>query len=820
MGTRLKIKQNDFSHGMQGDTRKQNLIGQTEVLGASMIKHFDVYEDSSKLSPNPSFERWNTVAEEDFGIVALSSDYGNEKAIGLGKAFDNWADINYSYRLLLTPDTAGSNIDYTFIDLSYLGSDFWDNVSADGSEIRVYPTDHDYQISTHLYQFDKVANEGYLFVDLFSTQNVYMYFGGLDIVSEGEIKIKQFFSDGLTDAFTLDGNVDDYVGNLPLDESGVNYTTGLVVPQGITDCSPDSAFASSSASFSASFYYKWDGAAQTTLFNYYSQATLNINASGVLRFESADMADSNDDFNLSASSSLVSGNWYYINITVSEDEYVGIFIDGVQVANQLVDSGLIVNGGQPYTINTNNSVVQMFTLQESSGKTVAQNEAEGLMHRTDFWTPGTLETVADVTLNPSGVAVYSKGFAGTEWALEYYAGKPVADASSELEPVQGFIEYTGSQSNRYIFQTLNTSEGRVYGSLGAYSITTPRLENFGITAQLEDLSTPEQPMLPSSSYAIDKEYYVGYGGIINGFNTTDRWVQGVYDPFGSGSVTAPYGYSLAIAGTRDGVGYIEIWDLTKLDADTVIKTGIGDVKTIVSEAGTLITVHDLYIDNVNLSRGEPSLNFKIWLGGDEVEDLQIFKYATRTEPSYETWQGFVHQKVVQINNASAFYAEPASDQAGMWAIGKTGGNIAITIPYDTATYGYLAGYTVAGNNMMFVNTDNEIYRVNTSGTFTATSVFESLEINAGIRGIEKDLVAVEVVLSDDPGDQVVTVSYSVDGGAYETIGTCTDKVTEFTLANGEPFSSFNEVKIKITSTNGDVDILEYSLLVEYEEELL
>jgi hypothetical protein len=821
MGNRITIKQNNFSNGMQGDTRKQNLIGQTEVLGASMIKHFDIYEDASKLSPNPSFERWNTESEEDFGIVALGSDYTNEKVIGLGKAFDNWADINYSYRVLLTPDTSSSNIDYTFIDLSYFGSDFWDNVSDDGSEIRVYPTDHDYQISTHLYQFDKVANEGYLFIDLHSTQDVYMYFGNVEVSSEGEIKIKQFFSDNLSDAFTLDGNLDNYVGNIALDDSSVSYATGLVLPEGISNSTPQSAFSSSSPSFSTSFYYKWDGVSQASLFNYRSQASLSINGSGILNFESTDMFDPADDFDLDSSTALVSGNWYYINITVNEDDYAGIFIDGVQVANQDIDSGLAEESGQPYSINTGGSVMQLLTVQEgASGKTVSENEVEGLMHRTDFWTMGSLQVVGDVTLNKSGVAVYSKDFSGTDWSLEYFSGKPVADSSSELEPIEGFIEYTGDSSNKYIFQTLDTSEDKVYGSIGGYSVTNTVLESFGMTAKYEDLLTPEQNMLPSSSYAIDKEYYVGYGGIINGFNSTDKWIQEVYNPFGKGNVAVPYGYSLAIAGTRDGVGYIEIWDLTNSDPTTVIKTGIGNIKTIVNEAGKIITVNDLYLDNENLSLGSPSLNFKVWNGGDEVEEMQIFKYETRSKPLYETWQGFVHQKVVQIKNASTFYAEPSDDQTGMWAIGKTGGNIAISIPYDTSQYGYIVSYSVIGNNVIIVNTDNEIYRVNTEGTYSNTSVFESLEINAGVRGIEKDLVAVEVVLSDDPGDQVVTISYSVDGGDYETIGTCDAKVTEFTLADGEPFSSFNEVKIKITSTNGDVDILEYSLLVEYEEELL
>ena len=53
---------------------------------------------------------------------------------GLGEGLDNWIGHDWTYRIQLTPAETTA-VDYVFIDLSNLGSDFWDNVKSDGSGV-------------------------------------------------------------------------------------------------------------------------------------------------------------------------------------------------------------------------------------------------------------------------------------------------------------------------------------------------------------------------------------------------------------------------------------------------------------------------------------------------------------------------------------------------------------------------------------------------------------------------------------------------------------------------------------------------------------
>lgn len=819
MGTRLKITQNDFSHGMQGEERNKNLVGQTQVFGASLVKHFDIYQDNNALAPNPSFEKWNTTAEEKLGIVALDADYDNNIVVGLGSAISNWSDINSQYRIKLEPQTLSESIDYTIVDLSILGNDFWDVVKADGSDVRVYTTDNEVNTRTIITKFDKVAKTGYALCNLHTTSDLHVYFGSSDLEKQAE-DFNNFFNNSVDFAYTLDGTVQDFSGNNYFLDRTPAFVSGNILDQALGNQYQDTdAFVKPQSSVSISFFFKWNGGSKNDVVSAMYASSINILSDGTVQFKSTSMANASDDFNLNSTTKLNTNDWFHINGTVNSGNYVSLFINGVEEATVAVTSGL-TESSQPM-IMTGGGFKELVSIRNGGSRSKQSNIEQGLMFAdaSNYWTINTREDVNSVTLIQSGVALYKKSFNGSEWSQMYANGFVLADSNPDYSPVPGFVKYTGSSTGGYIFTTLNSTNNLIYGSRSGGFILSP-FERLGMIPLSENLFATLRKYLPTSSYPIDKEHYIGLGSVLNNFNTTDGWTASIFNPFGSETVSVPYGYSLAIAGTRDAQGYIELWDLTGLDPETVIKTDTGDLNAILNESGNLVTVHNVYLEEPELSRNEPSMEFRVWEGGEDVRTFQKFEYETISPVDYASWQQPIHPKVVNTAGSSTFYAEPKDTQAGMWSVGKTSSGLAVTIPYDTSAYEYIQGYTTAGNNLIIVDTDNKIYKINSSNTYSQTSEFESMVIDAGISGIQKNLIGIEVSLSDTPGDQQVQVYYSVDGGAYQYVGLCDSKHTEFGLADGNPFGSFNEVKIKITSSGGNVEITEYSLQVEYEEEMI
>ena len=154
-------------------------------------------------------------------------------------------------------------------------------------------------------------------------------------------------------------------------------------------------------------------------------------------------------------------------------------------------------------------------------------------------------------------------------------------------------------------------------------------------------------------------------------------------------------------------------------------------------------------------------------------------------------------------------------------MGELDNQLGISIPYDTEPIGRALSYHSAGNNILFITEDFEIYKVNNDGAYTATSVFDTMNIDAGFGGVTKDIVGAEIVLDKAiPDGQTITLKYAVDGGSFETVGICTERVTEFMFANGSAFNDFNDVQLRIESTGGDASIVEWSLKVEYHEEVV
>lgn len=845
MGKKITIKQNDFSHGMQSDTRNKNLVGQTQVFGASKLKHFDIY-DKGKLKPISSFERFNTDNEINYGINVVGGKEGST-IYGLGKAISNWYAIGWQYSIQLDASFTTSTGDYIAVDLSNLSNNFWDNVNDDGSDVRITPTSSSQPIKTIVVDFDSISKTGWAIARSSDIDDVYIYFGNPNATNENDYS--NLFDLVADNFYTLDNTLQDATSTgtiFNLTGTPVYGTspigTGATTLSNLTTGDSGISYGDET---SISFFLKIDSlpASETLLLDFEDQTSeIHLRSDGKLRFNiDLDNAGSPGFIDEISSNSISTGNWNYISITSDSTDGLKVYINGVSwftfsYSNDLdsASGGLRIHGiGQ----TVHYSFISWLRGQAKSNDTLV---AEGkMLTDSSFWTENSLVDIADITATFSGVAIYEKDINGTEWANSIYNGFAIKDPSNSFTPIPSFIDK--DDDNGFFFLTNSNLDliGTTYGGRAGYGDNIIDANNtaLSIRRQGELLNTIEQ--------AVDKEFYVTKSGALDVFapipkafkyvdleNTEQStvydigWTDSVYDSFPRLSNVCRYGYGLAMTGTRNSKSSIEIWDLINLDPEHVVEIGTGNSKIIANIKGSLVAVVDNYLQDEGLSRGKPTLDFRLWQGGESTKTIQSFDFDNVDTVYPNNWEYAIDNRRSDLHNASVFVAEPATDWKGMWAIGSGDtGTLGVSILYDTETLGRIDTHHSIGNNLIVIKNDGAIYKLNDDGDYNQTSTFESMVIDAGLSGIKKDINAIEIVLDKDlPDGQTVTVYYKVDigdnAGTWQTVGTCDAKVTEFTLANGEAFDNFNEMELKIESTGGDAIINEYSIVVEYEQEVV
>jgi hypothetical protein len=815
MGTRVTVKQNNFSHGMQSQTRNKNLVGQTQVFGAERVKHFDIHKNENKLTPNPSFERFNTAGELELGIGAVGVK-DDTTIIGLGKAINNWYSKDWDYRIELTPDSTGT-VDYTFIDLSNLDSDFWSNINVTGSDIRVTSADEPSNtLEFRLEKFDSGTETGFVVIKKTDVENLYLYFGNTSAEAVTPNPLENRY-EGFTSGYfySMDGNTLDLGSTADLDSGTATYGNGRI-GEGLISSSMTTVASSFSSgdSCSISAHLKTGATLAGSAFNVSIQndLALKTNTSGEILIDVDTTGASNS--NISTGSFVAINSEYYITVTYGGVS-AKVFVNGSLVfTSPAYNNPLDSDNGQVSVSSGTQSGVEFVVIKRNVQKTDANSLLEGDMFSdATFYTQGTLELFTGITPSYSGVAIYEKDIAGTEWTNSTYRGEVIADRSAGVYPIPAFIEY----NNGYFFLTATAInfDSFIYGARAGFDSTL-------IDSQDTLLSTrTKKTPLSNIELAIDNEYYFGLSGRLSNYDTA-QFNSDVYDPFPNANSLVRYGYSLAITGTRDGQGSIEIWNTTATDPETVIATGTGINRVITNTSGSLVTVVDNYIQSPELSRGNPTLDFRLWNSQDDVRTLQSFPFDNVATVYANDWEFAIDSIRSEVQNASIFYAEPATGWTGLWGIGKSqgGSQLGVSIPYDTSDLGRIAYHKAIGNNLIIINSTGEMYKLNDDGDYTKESEFKSMIIDAGVSGITKDIVAMEIVLDKAPTGQTITLEYSTDGGTFETVGVCDGIVTEFTLASGASFNNFNELQLRITSVNGDASITEYSVKVEYEEEVV
>ena len=665
-------------------------------------------------------------------------------------------------------------------------------------------------------------------------ENLYIYFGNANAESDIPTltnKYEGFFSSA-TYAYTLDGNIFDLAGTYDLDQNTPLYGGGRI-GQGVTNSNPSSLSGASQGTTAAlSFHVKTGATPSFTASVSNNDMALYVGAANELFVRSN---STGTNLNVGTGFTVLANTDYYLSLSHGSDEITRVHVNGVQVFSLDLNAPLDGDTGQNRVTAGAGNSVEFFLYRVNNPKTDTEAVNEGaMMSDPTFFTASSVELFSGITRTYSGIGIYYKDIAGTEWKDEIYQGNVVKDTATTNVP---FPSVFGKDVVGFYFLTSRESDlsSFYFGARASFDSTLIDVENLL-------LSSNANRFLPVSELAVDKEYYISEGSGLSVyapfaktfkyFDNTNTAVdvsydvgykKSVYNAFPEVSSVVRFGNSVALGGFRNNLSSIEIWNLLGLDSETVIEMGTGQLKVMANIQGSLVGVVDNFLTSSGLSNGNPSLDFRNWTGRDSISTLQSFKFDVDTTTFTHPWQSTLDNRRVSVRNASIFQVEPRTDWKGLWAIGmgELDNQLGISIPYDTEPIGRALSYHSAGNNILFITEDFEIHKINNDEAYTSTSVFDTMLIDGGINGVKKDIVGAEIILDKDlPAGQTITLKYSVDGGAFETVGVCTERVTEFMFANGSAFNDFNDVQLRIESTGGDASIVEWSLKVEYHEEVV
>lgn len=808
MGTTINIKQNRFEHGMQGDVRNKNLTSQSQVFGASKVKHFDIYGDT-KLKPFPALERFNTDTEKDFKIGVVG---GTDTLYGLGVALENWYGQDWGYRLGLTPSTSGST-EYVYVDLSVLSDDFWNNVSSDGSDIRFTRSLNNDTIQYLLYNFDSVAKTGFVLLDIIQPTNLFIYFGNDQAEAT---RLSNGFL-GLSHFYPLEDSID-YAGIRDLTNGDVFSPVPALIGSGASgqDLVTDSGGSLGKSRTVSFLFQKTSNGGGKIIYDDFSTFDIYINPNQTIRLN----VDSEFDGNLilDGTTPLANNTWYHIACTYSSGTRT-IYLNGSLEATNTSDGagGLETDGAAQLHIEpASNHIIDMVSISRLARQQSAI-AAEYQMLTTNIWSQGTLQNKESVEFTYSGTQVYRKEFDGT-WAELEQNGRIVR--TFDYDPVYSFIQdETDIRKSFLISEFITEDNKRIYGTYTSGGF----IETIAFT-ELGLLSPSSSN--PIMNYAADKTDYISLNSELDSYNGTE-YVDNVFLAGTRINSMVNYGYNIALLGnTKIDRGSIEIWDLLNDDPTTVIDTGVGEQRVLVNIKGSLVAVSNNFIQNEYKSFGLPSLDFKQWQGRDKFTTVQSFKYPNYNPTFTDTRNGIINNNRSDLSNFSTFHAEPSLEDMGMWAIGKNEVNdtIGVSIPFDTSGIGRITQHHTVGNNIILITEDFEHWILNKDELYSQTSTFESMVIDAGIPNVKKHFNKFEITLDKElPQGQIISAYYRKENQDTYT------KMFDFSQAGEKtweanqnfdetPLDSFHELQIKIESTNGSASIVEWLVEVEYENE--
>ncbi len=281
-----------------------------------------------------------------------------------------------------------------------------------------------------------------------------------------------------------------------------------------------------------------------------------------------------------------------------------------------------------------------------------------------------------------------------------------------------------------------------------------------------------------------------------------------------------YGNYIMIAckpsdGVNESVSFL--WDRdTSLNTVTEsIPWGTGLLKIIGTVDGVPIGISIIGTNSFDVV--SPRIVIKKYVGGEPQIVHELISENSVIDLTQKKWQ---------TNNRLFFGAKITLNGAlrhCMFVVGKDENGEIIVVPdvnvnNDTALTGNIDGFAKFGGVWYIAyNTDGSVNRTITDGSYSGTSIYESLKTPSmpiADRHLPKQISAISASYSKLPGVGQTLVSYRVDGSTtWETIQTDAVDNSVFMEAtaedDGTPFAEGREPEFRLESTGG-AEITEFS----------
>lgn len=829
-----KIVIDQFDAGIQTSEREKI------VNGAKMVKHFDIYSDPYKLSPMPSFERFNTTDEQNLGIVALG--HRGDTIYGLGKAITSWFSSLYPYRILLTPDTSAAYggtgaVPVSLIDLSTMPAHFWSNVNTSGSDIR-FTGETGNHLAFDLAYFDHTAQEGKVWVRTSSQVPIYLYYGYADSVApnvnsgigkhetwENYHSVHNFEGDASCSTGDFRNHLTD--GGTPtygasLHGQGMIGHTGSSVRSDNSD--NGGYFGGDDFTFHATFRH--DGTCPAG--NYFFWDNYGVVSMGVFVSINNDVfpyvfidTDSGQGGFYQSTTPILPNQW--ATITFTYNDFPGsIYINGLLDSTHYSNSyNIDWYAPIPIAVNVPASGMILDSIWcrsiEETPATI-ERQSNVILNPGNVWVPSPEELFTNHTPVYDGVQIWEKESTGTAWVESEISGQPLKDIN--FHPVPAFVNYEGSTYQFIVSQNADNTGFFFLGNAGFSTTNIMNADEHLLDSRFAGSTLP----FPTLSFAVDRNYYFNQYNNLDAFAGTTH-APDVYSAFPSITSHTPYDNFLAIGGTRVENGYVELYNLIDDDPVEVIDFGVGNLRNISNIRGTLVGAVDNYVQDSVRSRKDPSMDIRVWEGQNRVRTTHKISIDENLAPPTDSYWAVDYRRSY-VRNAALFFAKPNTDFTGMFAIGKNEvtDRFGLSIMLDTSSLGDVQYHYSFANQLFFIHGgDNKISRLSDTGDYSVESVFESLVLDAGAPDKTKSWKGFEVTLDKPlPAGQIIKGFYKKDGDTtwtqVFTFDDTGEKIYEATniMGTNAQLPDWEEVEIRVTSVGGDASITTIGLRIDVE----
>ena len=802
-----KVSITDFSTGIIPSQRSD------ELGAASVIKNFDIFQDPHKLIPVTAWESFATTEEKNFAIQTLSGrNQGNTTILGLGRACTNWYSREWGWRVGLTALSTGDSVAYLLIDLGILGTDFWDNVKSNGGDVRLTDTNHD-PIPFRLINFDVGTTTGYLLA-VTTTQNVYVYWGN-SAASGTNTSYDELWGSAIPsdDMWPLNGDVVDYEGIYPLDNSGTYVSGGGVLlgqGHGGSTLWGDDASAGdldNGANATVSFLYKGTSKAGGSLvWDDYSMFEVTLTTAGkiqiVLKNHTATRTGT------ASTTDVCNGSVHHVLATYVSG-IARVYINGVlEAENDYTADSKNLNGSSlaRVFVNARNNAIEFVEYGDqatSSTAAIAMGKMGG--NNAGFWTVGTYEEYADITPTYGGVQVYQKDISGGDWIPFVMNGYEIRSASHY--PIHGMLIYDGTYLHFVVSLVGENSFASTTYLARGYSNGQTTV-NWTVSS-----GVAYSEALPRSAYPVDKKYY------FNGANvsriTSATYTATAFATYATPECLTPYDQYLAVGSDLGGKSVVQLWDMDSNLARALIDVGVGNIRVVGNVFGTIFAVINNNLTSDDLGAGDQSVDIKVWTGGAEAQPWLTFKSPTSYDGAYtyDDWKQPVNNQVEYFRHGMVFWAKmydiDNNEMSGLWAIGKNerNGKFALTMLRDTAGMGDIGNIYRVGNNLLVANNYDGSLNKTSATDYSADSVWQSAWLMGSGNDLEDQLVEVEVDFEPLEAGQTVTVEVRtneldwIEIGTITTTGAVKRSITQVE-SDATDLPAFRELQIRVTSTGG------------------